>query len=313
MSTNHLDSPPLGQPRVEEISDRVYAYIQPDGSWFINNTAFVVADDGVTSIDACATERRTRDYIEAIGAVSDRPIRTLVNTHHHGDHTHGNYLFSGATIVSHERCRAELVADGILDYGGVWNDVEWGALRLAPPFLTYTESVTVWADDLRCDVRHVGDAAHTTNDSVVWLPERSVLFCGDLLFNGGTPFVLMGSVAGAIDVLETVVRPLGARTIVPGHGPVAGPSLIDDVLAYLRFVMATAEAGVAAGVSPLEAARDIDLGPFADLSDPERIVGNLHRGYAELTGTERGGTIDIPAALADMVTYNGGRPLTCRA
>jgi cyclase len=123
----------------------------------------------------------------------------------------------------------------------------------------------------------------------------------------------MGSVAGAIDVLETVVRPLGARTIVPGHGPVAGPELIDEVIVYLRFVLATARQGIEAGVSPLEAARHTDLGRFAGLSDAERIVGNLHRAYAEIQGTPRGGTIDIAAALSDMVTYNGGRPLTCRA
>jgi cyclase len=94
---------------------------------------------------------------------------------------------------------------------------------------------------------------------------------------------------------------------------VAGPELIDRVVAYLRFVLATAMQGIEAGVSPLDAARDTDLGQFADLSDAERIVGNLHRAYAELQGTPRGGTIDIAAALADMVAYNGGRPLSCRA
>src|ERR1022692_4422548 len=96
-----------------------------------------------------------------------------------------------------------------------------GATRtLDPPFVTFTDELAVHAGDLRAQVRHVGAAAHTTNDSIIWIPERSVLFCGDLIFNGGTPFLLMGSVAGAIDVLEHVVRPLGARIIVPGHGPV---------------------------------------------------------------------------------------------
>ena len=313
MSSTHLDLPALSPPRVEEVSDGVFAYVQPDGTWFINNTGFLVGRKGVTSVDACATERRTRDYLEAIRRVSDRSVRTLINTHHHGDHTFGNYLFADATIVAHEQCRTELLAGGLPDYHGVWNHVEWGALELAPPFLTYEESVTVWVDDLACEVRHVGSAAHTTNDSIVWLPERSVLFCGDLLFNGGTPFVLMGSVAGAIDVLETVVRPLGAETIVPGHGPVAGPDLVDDVVDYLRFVLDTAERGLAAGLSPLAAARETDLGDFAALGDSERIVGNLHRAYAELSGTPRGGPIDLAAAIGDMVTYNGGRPLTCRA
>jgi cyclase len=145
---------------------------------------------------------------------------------------------------------------------------------------------------------------------VVWIPERSVLFSGDLLFNRGTPFLLSGSVLGAIDVLETFVKPLGARTIVPGHGPVAGPEVIDAVLGYLYFVRETAAGGLAAGTSPLETARSVDLGPYAEWTDPERIVGNLHRAYADLSGT---GEVDQITAYTDMMAYNGGRPLTCHA
>lgn len=311
-STAHDITTP-GPPRIEEVSDGIHAYIQPDGTWWINNTGFLVGERGVISVDACSTERRTRAYLEAIRGVTDQPVRTLINTHHHGDHTFGNYLFDRATIVAHEATR-----DGIFGWGEprsapFWTDVDWGDVRLEPPFLTYTDGVTVWVDDLRCEVRHVGTAAHTTNDSIVWIPSREVLFCGDLLFNGGTPFLVQGSISGAVEVLSQVLAPLNARTIVPGHGPVAGPELIDDVLAYLRFVQQAARDGKAAGLRPLEAARELDLGAFADLKDPERIVGNLHRAYAELDGVVPGGTIDAAAALRDMVTYNGGRPLTCRA
>jgi cyclase len=303
----------LGPPRVVEVSDGVFAYVQPDGSWWINNTGFLVGSRGVISVDACATERRTRAYREAIASVTDRPVRTLINTHHHGDHTYGNCLFDTATIVAHERTRTEMLGFGPPGQLPFWTPVGWGDLALEPAFLTYTDGVTVWSDDLRCEVRYVGSPAHTTNDSIVWLPERSVLFAGDLLFRDGTPFLLMGSVAGAIEVLETVVKPLGARTIVPGHGAVSGPELIDDVLGYLRFVQDTARAGKAAGLTPLDAARETDLGPYAELLDAERIVGNLHRAYAELDGAERGAPLDIVAALSDMVTYNGGKPLTCYA
>jgi cyclase len=303
----------IGPPEVVEVSDGVYAYVQPDGSWWINNTGFLVGERGVISVDACSTERRTRAYLGAIAAVSDRPVTTLINTHHHGDHTFGNYLFDGATIVAHERARTEMLGFG--PPGGLpfWTPVDWGDIELVPPFLTYTEGVTVWSDELRCEVRHVGTPAHTTNDSIVWLPDREVLFCGDLLFNGGTPFLLMGSVAGAVEVLSSVIAPLGARTIVPGHGPVTGPELIDDVLGYLRFVTETARDGKAAGLTPLQAAREADLGEYAELLDAERIVGNLHRAYAELDGAAPGAPIDLAAALADMVAYNGGRPLSCYA
>jgi cyclase len=303
----------MQSPRVEEVSDGVYAYIQPDGSWYINNTGFLVGGGGVISIDACATQRRTRALLAAIASVTALPVRTLINTHHHGDHTYGNYLFGGATIVAHERCREGVLASGLPANLGVWTDVDWGIPELAPPFLTYADAVTVWSGDLKCDVRYVGMPAHTTNDSLIWLPERSVLFAGDLAFSGGTPFLLMGSVEGAIEVLEQVVQPLGAQTIVPGHGPVSGPEVIDEMLGYLRFVLDVARRGMAAGLSPLDAARQADLGGYADLLDSERIVGNLHRAYAELAGTTRGAEIDLIAALTDMISYNGGRPLTCHA
>jgi cyclase len=311
-STAHDITTP-GPPRVEEVSDGIHAYLQPDGTWWINNTGFLVGQRGVVSVDACSTERRTRAYLAAIGGVTQQPVRTLINTHHHGDHTFGNYLFAGATIVGHEGTRAGVQQWGKPFDAPVWTEVDWGDIELAPPFLTYTEGVTVWVDDLRCEVTHVGTAAHTTNDSIVWIPEREVLFSGDLLFNGGTPFLLQGSIAGAAHVLETVVKPLGARTIVPGHGPVGGPELIDDVLAYLRFVQRTARDGKAAGLSPLEAAREVDLGEFADLKDSERIAGNLHRAYAELDGAEPGAPIDALAALQDMIALNGGQPLSCHA
>ena len=314
MSAHPHDVTTPGPPELHEVADGIWAYVQPDGTWWINNTGFCVGPQGVVAVDSCSTERRTRAFVAAIGSVTSAPVRTLVNTHHHGDHTWGNALFGTATIVAHERAREEMVAFGPPRDLPFWTNPEWGSLALDPPFLTFTEGVALHFGDLRAEVRHVGTPAHTTNDSLVWFPDRATLFCGDLIFNGGTPFLLMGSVAGAIDVLENVVAPLGAGTTVPGHGPVFhGRAPLDATLDYLRFVLDLAERGRADGVSPLQAARDTDLGAFADWPDAERIVGNLHRAYAELDGAERGSPIDVMSALDDMVTYNGGRPLTCLA
>ena len=93
MSSAPHDITVPGTPQVREVSEDIYAYIQPDGTWWINNTGFLVGGGGVISVDACSTERRTRAYLDAIAAVTDQPVRTLINTHHHGDHTYGNYLF----------------------------------------------------------------------------------------------------------------------------------------------------------------------------------------------------------------------------
>ena len=136
----------------------------------------------------------------------------LVNTHHHGDHTYGNSLFGGAVIIGHENCRTAMIATGLLGNTGIWDPVDWGDLTLAPPVLTFTDRIRLWPDDHPLDVSFAGQAAHTTNDALVWLPEHQVLFCGDLLFNGGTPFLLMGSVQGAVEVLQSVVAPIPARS-----------------------------------------------------------------------------------------------------
>jgi cyclase len=299
----------LGQ--IRQVSEDIYAYLQPDGSWYINNTGFLVSAAGVISVDATSTERRTRAYLDAIKEVTDKPVRTLVNTHHHGDHTYGNSLFGAVTIVGHEKCRAAVIAGGLPGNSGLFDPVDWGEVTLAPPTLTFTDRIRLWSDDRPVEVSYVGQAAHTTNDSLVWLPEQEVLFCGDLLFNGGTPFVLMGSVRGAIDVLATVVAPVPATVIVPGHGAPCGRELIGTVVGYLEFVLATARQGLAAGLSPLELARGTDLGEYAGWLDRERIVGNLHRAYSDLDPAHP--RVDLAGALRDMVAYNGGVPLSCYA
>jgi cyclase len=311
MSSSAHDHPELGPPQLIEVADRVFGYIQPDGTWYINNTGFIVGDRSVISIDACSTERRTRAYLDRIASVTPAPVTTLVNTHHHGDHTYGNCVFGDITIIGQERCRAEIIATGLLGNTGIWEPVDWGELTLAPPTVTFTDRLRLWSGDLPVDLRYVGQPAHTSNDTLVWLPEQQVLFCGDLLFNGGTPFLLMGSVTGAIEVLTTVVAPIPAAAIVSGHGAVCGPDLIGTVVGYLRFVLEIARRGLAAGVPPLDAARDTELGEYAGWLDSERIVGNLHRAYCDLEPSRD--KPDLFAALSDMVAYNGGRPLSCRA
>ena len=299
-------------PTTLEVAERTYAFVQPDGTWFINNAGFVVGDDHVVLVDTCATERRTRALLDAVAAVTDAPVRIVVNTHHHGDHTHGNYLCTDATIVGHRRCREEVERMGIMTLDSIWGAVEWGDLQLRSPDLTFDERVDLVVGDLTVEVRAFGDAAHTTNDVVAWVPERGVLYTGDLVFHGGTPFVVMGSISGSLASLDWL-RSFQPAVIVPGHGPVCGVDALDAIEAYFRFVQDLAAEGLAAGVPPLELAQRADLGPFAGLTDPERLVANLHRAYAEAEGTPPGDPIDYLTAFSDMLALNGGGPLRCLA
>jgi len=317
-SRDHPRPHELPPPRTEKLAERVFAYIQPDGGWWINNTGFVVGERTVLCIDSCATERRTRAFLDAIDAVVRRPgdqlrrARMLVNTHQHGDHTNGNCLLPDATIIGHQRCREAILATGILRPDGLWETVDWGELEPAPPFVTFEHRLDLYVDDLRVQLQHFGTAAHTTNDVVAWIPEHRIVFTGDLVFNGGTPFVVMGSVAGSFVALDALME-LDPLVIVPGHGEVCGPEVMDLAGEYLRFLQQLTEEAAAAGLTPLETARRADLGRFAGLSHPERLVANLHRAFAECEGARPGDPIDVASALADMVTFNGGRPLTCLA
>ncbi len=301
-------------PSLEEVSPGIFAYIQLDGSWGLNNMAFITEGRGVAVFDATTTEKRTRGLIETIGKTTDKPVATLINTHSHLDHTFGNCFFGPeVTIVGHELCRDEILEAGegmIPAAHEIFPQVDFGKIEIVPPMLTFADELTLHAGDLGIHLEFVGPA-HTTNDIVAWIPERELLIAGDILFNQGTPFAAGGSIIGWLQTLEEI-RELDAKTFIPGHGPVCGPEVIDDVAAYLRFVQDRARAGFEADATPLEVARDTDLGRFSDWLDSERLVGNLHRAYSELRGEALGAPIDFATMMAEMVEFNGG-PVRCVA
>jgi cyclase len=298
-------------PTVEEVSEGIYAYLQLYGQWGLNNAGFLVGRDAVTVVDTCFTVGRTRRFIETIGTVTDKRLRTLVNTHHHGDHTHGNFAFPDATIVGHELCRQEVMGTGLLTQLLFEPGTDWGDIEIAPPFVTFTDRLDLYVDDLLVEAHFVGPA-HTTNDVVYHVPERKLMFAGDLVFSGGTPFVMMGSVEGSLRAYERL-RSFDVETVVPGHGPLCGPELFGDMADYLRLIQDAARQAHEAGVDPLTAARDLDLGPFADWHDKERVAGNLHRALSEVRGEPLGTKLDLLPIIADMVAYNDGRMLRCLA
>lgn len=300
-----------GQPELVEVADGVYAYLQPDGSWCLNNAGVIAGRDTAVVVDTAATEQRARRLRASVDSVGAGPGRIIVNTHFHGDHTFGNAVFgAAATVVSHAGTRTE-IADTGLALTGLWPDVEWGDVRLTLPNITYTGGMTLYVGDRRAELMHVGPA-HTRNDTVVWLPDERVLFTGDIVMSGCTPFVMMGTVEGSLASLDRL-RGLGATTVVTGHGPVAGPEVFDRTEEYLRWMQELAAEGARQGLTPLETARECDLGEFAGLLDPERLVGNLYRARMELEGGELARPLNAVAVFKEMIEYNGGRRPACYA
>ena len=298
-------------PELSEVAPDVLAYVQPDGSWMLNNTGAVVGRSGVVLIDTTSTEPRNRALLAAVAERSGGlPVRTLVNTHHHADHTFGNWLLpAGTTIVAQRRCRDEVLRAGLVAQA-LFPTADYGRVEIAPPTLTFEDSLVLHVDQTRVELASVGPA-HTLGDVIAWLPDRGVVFTGDLVFHGGHPFLAEGCLANWPAALERV-RELGAHVLVPGHGPVAAPRVLDDMLAYAGWLTALARDGFAAGREPLEAARRADLGRFATWSEGERLVGNLARAYSELRGEPWGAPLDLPTVARDMIAFNGG-PLRCLA
>jgi cyclase len=273
----------------------------------------VLGPDGPVLVDTCATERRTRRFLDAVAfATGSAPIRMAVNTHLHGDHTYGNSLLPQSTVIfGHPATRDGMLADFVLaSTPPIWSPTpEWGEVTLRPPTVLVHDRLTITTGDRRIELRYPGITAHTLGDIVAWLPDDGVLFTGDLIFHAVTPLVFMGSVDGALRSLDWLAS-FGASRVVPGHGSLIDGAAFADVLdahaRYYRFVLDTARRGQAEGLDPLTAARRADLGEFASWPDSERLVLNLHRAYAEANGSE----MNILAAFNDAITYHGG-PLRC--
>ncbi|MGW6868493.1 MBL fold metallo-hydrolase [Streptomyces sp. NPDC054904] len=299
------------EPYLVQPAPGVYAYVQPDGGWCLNNAGFVSDGERTLLVDTAATERRALALRGTVLAAGVPLPRTVVNTHHHGDHTYGNGVFAPeALVLGHEAARTEQLAAGH-QLELIWPATDFGKVEITPPDLTYADRLTLHVGDIEVRVLHPG-VAHTTGDSVVWLPRQRVVFTGDLIFAGGTPFLAMGSLSGSLRALERL-RELGAETVVPGHGPLTDPSAYESTERYLRYVGELARDGRARGLTPLETAGRADLGEFAAWRESERLVANVHRAYAELAGEPEGAPLDILAVLRDMTVMNGGTPILCHA
>ena len=99
-----------------------------------------------------------------------------------------------------------MLATGIPDYRAAFPTVDWGDLKFRAPDITFEGSTTIHLDEVTIDLFDLGFVAHTEGDVLAWLPDRGVLFTGDLIFHGGTPFALFGSVQGTLDALDVIER-----------------------------------------------------------------------------------------------------------
>jgi cyclase len=203
--------------KTTDLGDNIYMLEGQGG-----NITVAVGKDGIIMVDGQYAP--LHDKIKAaIEAISKKPIKYLINTHFHGDHTGGNELFArdGATIVSQVNVKNRLAA-------GTSNGLTGAKTPPAPPAAllsdTYSNFSKIRLEGRVADLKHIANA-HTDGDTYVWFKTANVLSTGDTFTNGRYPnidFANGGNIRGMITATDAYLKLVNARTrIVPGHGPLA--------------------------------------------------------------------------------------------
>ena len=199
------------------------------------NIGVSTGDDGVFLVDdqyAPLTDR----IVAAVRALSNRPIRFVINTHWHGDHTGGNENFgqAGAIIVAHENVRARMSTEQFI---AAFDSRTPPAPPDALPVVTFADAVTFHWNGEEIRVFHV-DPAHTDGDAIVHFVRANAIHMGDTYFNGLYPFIDVssgGSLNGMIDAVDRVLAVANDQTkLIPGHGPLSD---IEELMAYRRLLL----------------------------------------------------------------------------
>jgi glyoxylase-like metal-dependent hydrolase (beta-lactamase superfamily II) len=255
-----------GKPRAKNVAPDIWV-VQGEAAMgssanrnFISNAGFVVTDDGVVVIDALGSPALAEELIAEIRRITAQPIRYVIVTHYHADHIYGLQAFkaAGATIVAHRAGREYIGSDTArarLEASRrdlfPWID-ETTRVVPADRWLD-AEQTTLRVGTYEFQIRHVGPA-HTSEDVVVFVPKRRVLFAGDLVFQGRIPFVGQADSRQWIASLTQLID-FKAELVVTGHGPASTDPESDllltrDYLVFLRKSMGDA----ARDLEPFDAA-----------------------------------------------------------
>lgn len=221
---------------LKKLGPGVYAAIDGPGHEAGSNSGFVIGDDGVLVVDAFFSTAAARALIAEIRKLTPKPIRYVVNTHYHLDHTAGDSEFreAGAIIIAHRNARGWLRTENLHLLGDrLTPELRAAILSLPLPDITTSTELTLWLGARRIVV--APGLGHTGGDLTIFVPDAGILFCGDLLWRRISPNLIDASVHEWIGTEDRFLALPHASemTFVPGHGDVAGERDVREFRAYL--------------------------------------------------------------------------------
>ncbi|WP_438003912.1 MBL fold metallo-hydrolase [Sorangium sp. So ce321] len=229
--------------KAEKVAGAVYMLEGSGG-----NIAVSVGDDGIVIVDDQFAPLAPK-IKAALKGITDRPVRFVLNTHWHFDHTGGNAIFgAGAPIVAHENVRKRLVSGGPkATVGDKTIDAIPPASKEALPVVTFQDKISIHLNGEEIRAIHI-PSGHTDGDAVVYFTKSNVVHMGDDFVTYGFPFVDLvsgGSVKGLIAAIDRVVKELPADVkVIPGHGKVSGVEDMKKLSATLKDCVRLVEAEV---------------------------------------------------------------------
>lgn len=277
---------------MRKLTEGVYAYVQAKGSWGLSNAGLIVGNDGAILVDALNKLSTAKAFMRFVRKATDQDIKCIILTHSHGDHIAGSFLLPDTILFCQRNCYEE-----IDEMGKPTNQLPAGVPHFdfskvlkEFPFILFDDTASVYLGNKEIHLRHYG-YAHTIGDTVVYLPQDGIVFCGDALFLYSTPYSSRGSFSGWINTLNKILE-LDATVYVPGHGPICGRDGLIKCREYLTFIYDEAKKAFKTGIPCREAALRIPLGEYSQWVDRERVLGNMRCIYGEFNNK-------VPASRAD--------------
>jgi glyoxylase-like metal-dependent hydrolase (beta-lactamase superfamily II) len=276
---------------VKKIGEGVYAAIGSDGGKAGSNAGFVVGENGVLVIDTFEEVGPARELLAEIRKVTNLPIRFVVNTHYHLDHTGGNAAFAeaGATILAQRNLRGWLRTENLKFFGASPKPEQKAMVEaLVLPDMVYTDAVDIYLGSRLIQVRYM--LGHTGGDSVVIVPDANIVFGGDLIWQKHLPNLIDATTSDWVKTLEKLLADHPSATFVSGHGDVATPQDVrdfHDYLVALREDIAKTQAAGKSGQELVDAVTAQLKDKYGQLAFPRFMPRNIAQTAAELSGTKK--------------------------